>query len=314
MDLLIAPNTVPLADADTAPATGTPGYATDGDPSTGTARTPFPAYAWNAVQIELTTVMTKAGLILDKGDNTQLYQAIKIISEDGANNNCIGKASGNQDYSPLQGGVNISSGQMWFSYKDSNGNLKYVFSQVAGDYATNTALNAEVTRATTIENNLQSGKVNRNGDDGISGSFNVGDTFSVGTSFSAVAATGYGFAYRRTTTLTGAYDWYSDYSGIKVNILNLRSDGTLNVTGSGWLQVRGVNVALSTDVANLQSQVNGKQAAGDYATNTALNNGLAGKLDISTYQADFNSGDSRVHDSPYGKRTQHFRATANAGD
>lgn len=178
----------------------------------------------------------------------------------------------------------------------------------SGALASQSALSAEITRASNAESNLQSSKVNRNGDDGISGSFNVGAAFTVGTSFSAVAATGYGFSYRRTTTLTGAYDWYSDYNGIKVNILNLKTDGTLNVTGSGWLQVRGVNVALSTDVANLQSQVNGKQPSGDYATNTALNNGLAGKLDISTYEADFSTSDDRVINLPYNSRILSYDA------
>lgn len=84
-----------------------------------------------------------------------------------ANSKYIQIATGNTDYSPLQGGVNKTSGEMWFSYADASGTIKYAFAQPAGDYATNTALNNETTRATTVESNLQTSvgqKVNRSGD------------------------------------------------------------------------------------------------------------------------------------------------------
>ena len=50
MDLLIAPYTVTKEQADTAPATGTPGWATDGNPATNKPATQWPAYAFNAMQ------------------------------------------------------------------------------------------------------------------------------------------------------------------------------------------------------------------------------------------------------------------------
>lgn len=114
----------------------------------------------------------------------------------------------------------------------------------SGALASQAALNSEVTRASTAENNLQSAKVNRNGDDGISGSFNVGSALTVGSSFSANAGSGYGFSYRRTTALTGAYDWFSDYGSIKAAILRLMTDGSLNILGSGHFQENGVRVSL----------------------------------------------------------------------
>lgn len=76
----------------------------------------------------------------------------------------VGRGASIYDYTPLQLGVNKASGQVWTSYTDDSGNLKYAFSQPAGDYATNTALNSETTRATQAESNIQSSKVNRSGD------------------------------------------------------------------------------------------------------------------------------------------------------
>ena len=79
MDLLIAPGTVDAAHADKAPATGTPGWATDGNPATGMPATLWPAYAFNALQEELSTVIKQAGISLSRGDNTQLHAAIKAL-------------------------------------------------------------------------------------------------------------------------------------------------------------------------------------------------------------------------------------------
>jgi hypothetical protein len=50
VDRLIAPNTVTAEQADTAPATGTPAYATDGNPATQQLATQWPAYQYNAIQ------------------------------------------------------------------------------------------------------------------------------------------------------------------------------------------------------------------------------------------------------------------------
>lgn len=133
MDLLIAPGTVAEGQEDTAPATGTPGFATDGDPTKQTQRTVFPAYAFNDMLKELRAVITNAGLTLDRNDTTQLLQAIKLTVTKVAGD-YIGRGISDQDYSPLQGGVNISTGQMWFSYLDDEGKVKYAFSQVAGNY------------------------------------------------------------------------------------------------------------------------------------------------------------------------------------
>ena len=77
MDLLIAPYTVTKEQADTAPATGTPGWATDGNPATNKPATQWPAYAFNAMQEELTGVIQGSGLVLNRSDNTLLLKAIQ---------------------------------------------------------------------------------------------------------------------------------------------------------------------------------------------------------------------------------------------
>lgn len=80
MDLLIAPGTVDVSKADTAPTTGTPGWATDGDPVKQIARTVFPAYAYNALLAEIYNVIVGAKLTPDRTDNTQLFKAISQIA------------------------------------------------------------------------------------------------------------------------------------------------------------------------------------------------------------------------------------------
>lgn len=79
MDRLIAPNSVPFAQADTAPVTGTPQYATDGDPATNVPATLWPAYAFNALQDEIYNVVVSAGLTPNRAVWNQLLTAIQTL-------------------------------------------------------------------------------------------------------------------------------------------------------------------------------------------------------------------------------------------
>lgn len=86
MDLLIAPYTVAREQADIAPATGVPGWATDGNPATNKPATQWPAYAFNAMQEELTSVILGSGLALSRNDNSLLLKAVqRMISAAVAN-------------------------------------------------------------------------------------------------------------------------------------------------------------------------------------------------------------------------------------
>ncbi|GBQ92056.1 hypothetical protein AA23498_1352 [Acetobacter nitrogenifigens DSM 23921 = NBRC 105050] len=80
MDFLIAANSVPLADRDVAPASGTPQWATDGDPTTSVPATDFPAYIFNAILSEITTAITAGGLTLNGNDWTQLSQVLAKLA------------------------------------------------------------------------------------------------------------------------------------------------------------------------------------------------------------------------------------------
>lgn len=79
MDRLIAVNSVPFANADTAPATGTAQYATSGNPVTNTPATIFPAYAWNMLQDEIYNVIIAAGLTPNRNAWNQLLTAIQAL-------------------------------------------------------------------------------------------------------------------------------------------------------------------------------------------------------------------------------------------
>ena len=80
MDRLIAVNSVPYAQRDTAPALGTPQYATDGNPAAGFPPTDWPAYIFNCIQDEILAVITAAGIAPDRNDWGQLLEALRVLT------------------------------------------------------------------------------------------------------------------------------------------------------------------------------------------------------------------------------------------
>lgn len=83
MDRLIAPYSVTAGAADVAPATGTPGFATDGNPATNTPATIWPAYQVNAFQEELMAVIAAANITPDRTKNNQVAAAITALLQSG---------------------------------------------------------------------------------------------------------------------------------------------------------------------------------------------------------------------------------------
>ncbi|KPD17273.1 hypothetical protein ADM96_20455 [Burkholderia sp. ST111] len=81
MDRLIAPNSVIAAQADAAPVTGTPQYATDGNPATNIPATQWPAYQYNAFQEEIIAILVAAGITPDRTNNAQVAAAIKRLGQ-----------------------------------------------------------------------------------------------------------------------------------------------------------------------------------------------------------------------------------------
>ncbi|WP_175777532.1 hypothetical protein [Burkholderia anthina] len=79
MDRLIAANSVPQAQSDTAPTTGTPQFATDGNPASNVPATRWPAYAFNAIQEELIAILVAAGIAPDRTNNAQIAAAIQAL-------------------------------------------------------------------------------------------------------------------------------------------------------------------------------------------------------------------------------------------
>ena len=76
MDRTIATGSV-VSPGDTAPGSGTPQFATDGNPGGGIPATVIPAYQWNAFQEEICGAIVASGQTLDKTNNGQLALAIQ---------------------------------------------------------------------------------------------------------------------------------------------------------------------------------------------------------------------------------------------
>ena len=77
MELIIGTGTVVEASRDTMPATGTPGWATDGNPASSIPATDFPAAHYNMLCAEIIQVILDAGGTLDRTNWGQLSAAIK---------------------------------------------------------------------------------------------------------------------------------------------------------------------------------------------------------------------------------------------
>lgn len=102
-------------------------------------------------------------------------------TETWANDTFVGRGASVYDYTPLQAGVNKSTGEIWLSYTNSSGEVSYAYAQPAGDYALQTALTAEVTRAEAAEETLNNDKVNRSGDI-MTGALTISEHFGSDTS------------------------------------------------------------------------------------------------------------------------------------
>lgn len=80
MNRLKATNSVPFANRDIAPLTGTPQYATNGNPSTPVPPTIWPAYMFNMIMDEILAVIVAGGLTPDDTNWAQLLQAIRSLN------------------------------------------------------------------------------------------------------------------------------------------------------------------------------------------------------------------------------------------
>ncbi|WNM09451.1 hypothetical protein RI056_05710 [Komagataeibacter nataicola] len=90
MDLIIGTGTVTEANRDTMPATGTPGWATDGNPAATIPATDFPAAHYNMVMAEIIQPILDAGLMLDPANWGQLSAAIKALAKQAASGAVLG--------------------------------------------------------------------------------------------------------------------------------------------------------------------------------------------------------------------------------
>ena len=112
--------------------------------------------------------LTLAGSLTVKGktlvqnvDNFTSQEAIPAAQADGRYLQRGSSVNTSVDFSPLWAGINRTSGEIWMSYADDSGNTQWAFAQPAGDYATNPALNTEITNRTNADANLQSQINNR---------------------------------------------------------------------------------------------------------------------------------------------------------
>lgn len=122
MDLLIATNTVAQEQADKAPASGTPGWATDGNPATGQLATDAPAWHYNMMMSELINIVKAAGITPSNSDWSQVLKAMQTIFSPAQ----YGVAPYSAQLAQLVGGYPIgavvfdAAGNYWRSTQDSN--------------------------------------------------------------------------------------------------------------------------------------------------------------------------------------------------
>lgn len=149
--------------------------------------------------------------------------------------------------------------------------------QPAGDYATNTALNTETTNRTNADTDLQSqinNRVLKTGDTST-GSQIVRNKYSNGTLHwapgwtSVIAGMSGGSSNGDYSFGMFAQELDDNYTAgiLSLNGFQGRKDFRFNEDGNIFTPLG--RVALESDIANLQNQINGKQPAGDYVTGLA---------------------------------------------
>ncbi|WP_244987565.1 hypothetical protein [Komagataeibacter oboediens] len=153
MELIIGTGTVVEASRDTMPATGTPGWATDGDPAATIPATDFPASHYNMLVAEVVQVILDAGLTLDRTNWGQLSAAIQKM---------IASPYGGTVFTPVQqgGGADQGGNKIYLGWESvdgaSTGRLRYqIDSSDIGPIANYSDVTAETTRAKAEEAALQ---------------------------------------------------------------------------------------------------------------------------------------------------------------
>ncbi|GAB2877668.1 hypothetical protein GCM10027093_11210 [Paraburkholderia jirisanensis] len=111
MDRLIASGTVAAEQADTAPAGGTPGFATDGNPASQQLATQWPAYQYNAFQEEMIGAIIGGSLTPDRTKNTQLRDAIRAMQLVSGQQGRLSLSGGNALLLPYKGNLLFIPGQ-----------------------------------------------------------------------------------------------------------------------------------------------------------------------------------------------------------
>lgn len=221
-----------------------------------------------------------------------------------SSNQFVGRGASAYDFTPLQLGVNKTSGQIWTSYTDGSGNIKYAFSQVAGDYATNADLSAESSSRSSADTNLQNQVNNR--------VLKTGDTMTGALTIEGNTG-GFIAQYNPGSPASGSFINYPGFTSIAEGRggkffcqlqeqvgTNFRALMALQFADGSWRYVKwGEN-----------ERINDSQY-GDVAYASDLGN----YVPASTYASDFGTSDSRVLNFPYGHKIQKFtfQGTPNAG-
>ncbi|WP_395496341.1 hypothetical protein [Acetobacter sp. KSO5] len=198
----------------------------------------------------------------------------------------VGFGSGNSNYI-LQ--ITYDTGAQAFGYLDGTGVWRYA--QPKGDYATNSALSAEVARATTIESNLQGSKVSLYGDT-MKGPLSVQDAAGVSAAFDPGGQTSGAFVnYAPVQSIAlgrgGSFGLYvQEHVGSAFN-------GVLSVSYPGG-SYRAVSIPQN---ARMMDSLYGE---------VAYTNDFASYVSKTAYANDFASSDSRVTNLAYSQREVGF--------
>lgn len=193
----------------------------------------------SAVQIRNNT-----SVLAEYGDSIKLYKPTTTttaveISSSGAS------FTGNITATSLSTGTKTASTTGKGTYIDENGNI-YV-----GDGNTNNFTVTNTGTITATGANLLTATIG-----------NATNKITIGTGTSGHSSIRYGMTTLADTSHDG---FYIGTDGIALG------KGTFKVTAAGDVTATSLSIGIN-QVTNLQTTLEGKQAAGDYATNTALNN------------------------------------------
>ena len=277
------------------PAHPSVGYPSDGDARTGRAPTTLGAWFFYMLMVEFTTLLEQNGI---EPDAENLHQLADFFAEyktqlEGFKGSAqefkvAAEAAATQAATKAAEAANSASGASSSASQAANSASQADASKNAAKVSETNAKNSETAAASSASSAQVSANTASQKSVDASNSATSAENAKVGAETARDEAKGYAASMGNPLGKDEAAQTYATKAEMASGLAGKADSSHAHTT----TQIEGLNAALAgkaavshthniADVNGLQTALDGKQAAGDYATNAALTQGLAGKANSS---------------------------------